>query len=72
VRGAGIASGRQRSAFAVKGVGLQRVQSHSGTGSLHPVALEAAAELTKPAEAFDGKGRNVDLASVQGRNVSER
>jgi hypothetical protein len=32
-------------------------KSHPGTGSLHPVAIEAAAEETKSLEAFGGEGR---------------
>jgi hypothetical protein len=40
-------------------------KSRPGTGSLRPVATEAAVEVTKLLEPFGVEGRNGDLASVQ-------
>ena len=45
--------------------------SRPGTGSLHPVAIEAAAEATKPSElSVERVARR--LGERTGRNVSER
>ena len=51
------AAGQLVKQCAVKGAGLQRVNSRPGTGSLHPVAIEAAAEVTKLSELSGVKGR---------------
>jgi hypothetical protein len=56
---------------AVKGAGLQRVQLPPGTGSLHPVAIETAAEATKLSE-LSMERVAWRLRERAGRNVSER
>jgi len=66
-------------AFAVTGVTVRREKaldfsgcnSRPGTGSLHPVAIEAAAEVTKLSEpSVQRVARR--LGERAGRNVSER
>jgi len=40
-----------------KALDFSGCNSRPGTGSLHPVAIETAAEVTKPGGAFDVEGR---------------
>ena len=42
-------------------------KSHPGTGSLHPVAIGAAAEVTMPSEHFGVEGRFRRLGEHAGR-----
>ena len=51
---------------------FQWVQFPPGNGSLQPVAIGAVKEVTKFAEAFDGKGHFRRLSEHAGRNASER
>jgi hypothetical protein len=56
---------------AVKGAGLQRVQLPPGNYSLHPVAIETAAEATKLSElSMERVARR--LRERTGHNESER
>jgi hypothetical protein len=56
---------------AVKGAGLQRVDSRLETGSLHPIAIETATEATKLSELSMGRVAR-RLSERAGHNVSER
>ena len=47
-------------------------KARPGTGSLHPVAIGAAVEATKPPEPSDVEGRTRRLGESAGRNVSKR
>jgi hypothetical protein len=54
-----------------KALDFSGCNSRPGTGSLHPVAIEAAAEATKLSEPSMGRGA-WRLRERAGRNVSER
>ena len=58
---------------AVKGcLAFSGCNSHPATGSLQPVAIGAAVEVTKPVEAFETDVSLRRCSEPTGRNASER